>query len=79
MAVGCGEALRRIGNNTQSVLAAPAGIAYQPSMQIEIEHCYSSFLGYPYIAFIWCGNVLVACICKTAEGRYVVSKGVKAP
>ncbi len=48
-------------------------------VQVDIEHCYSGFLGYPYIAFVWCGNVLVACICRTADGKYVVRKGVRAP
>ena len=60
-------------------LASPRWMHYEPGMQIEIEHCYSGFLGYPYVAFIWCGNVLVGCICRSADGKYVVSKGVKAP
>ncbi|HVV72557.1 MAG TPA: hypothetical protein VHI52_13840, partial [Verrucomicrobiae bacterium] len=44
---------------------------------LEIEHCYSGFMGYPYVAWIWQGNTIVAVICRTGEGRYKVLNGTK--
>jgi hypothetical protein len=26
---------------------------------LEIEHCYSGFMGYPYVAWVWHGNTIV--------------------
>jgi hypothetical protein len=42
--------------------------------QLEVEHCYSGFMGYPYILFIWDGNKLVGAICKTEGGNYKALK-----
>jgi hypothetical protein len=44
---------------------------------LEIEHRYSGFMGYPYVAWLWCGNTIVAVICRTADGRYKILKGTK--
>jgi len=46
-------------------------------MKLEIEHCYSGFMGFAYTAFIWKENLLVATIAATAEGQYFVRQGTK--
>ena len=46
---------------------------------LEIEHCYSGFMGYPYVAWVWHGNSIVAVICKTGDGLYKIIKGARIP
>jgi hypothetical protein len=43
---------------------------------LHTEHCYSGFMGYEYIAFLWDGNKLVAALCRQPDGSFKIIAGV---
>lgn len=46
-------------------------------MKYEIEYCYSGFMGFPYVIFLWDGNVMVLAVLVDAEGKRRIVKGSK--
>lgn len=49
----------------------------KPSDKIDVEYCYSGFMGYPLVIFIWSGDKLIQTIYKNEKGELVSRPGMR--
>jgi hypothetical protein len=46
--------------------------------KVEVEYCYSGFMGYPLVIFIWSKDgLLLSVICRDEKGKFVSRPGTK--
>jgi len=50
-----------------------------PTDKVDVEYCYSGFLGYRLNIFLWHGKTLLGVVYQNEKGEFVLRPGLKNP